>query len=406
MARTGNTKRTLKAVDIELFAGAGGMTLGIQRAGFRFSHVFELDEHTCTTLGNNHVTKGGVLYGKVHKEDVIRVNWSRFSEPVRLLAGGAPCQPFSLAGRHLADRDDRNMFPEVLRTVRALQPQAVMLENVQGLARPSFRPYLQYILRQLKWPSVGPKKDEEWQSHDRRIFQHQSRGNEDPDYHVEWKLLEAADYGVSQNRKRIFIVATRANILEKFEFPAVTHKKKALIRLQNTREYWDIRGIKQPKGNGVDASSLEEFKEFRAWSTVRDAISDLPRAAGNESESDNNHWLIPGARLYRGHSGSGLDWPSKTIKAGVHGVPGGENIVLMDDGCHRYFTLRETARIQGFPDEFLFHGARIHVTRQIGNAAPVDLAEAVGRKLYEQISGRIGGGPNLLAKTSVLEEVE
>ena len=406
MPRNGDTEKTPKTVDIEIFAGAGGMTIGIQRAGFRFSHLFELDSHTCTTLENNHVTKGGVLHGEVHEEDITKVDWSNFSKPIRLLAGGAPCQPFSLAGRHLADRDDRNMFPEVLRAVRALRPQAIMLENVQGLARPTFRPYFQYILRQLKWPSVKPKKGEEWQNHDQRILQHKKRTKKEPDYHVAWDLLEAADYGVPQNRKRIFIVATRTDILKKFEFPAVTHKKQSLIRLQETGEYWKIHGIERPEEKGIDASYMEEFKEFKAWNTVRDAISDLPRAADSETKSDNNHWLIPGARIYRGHSGSRLDWPSKTIKAGVHGVPGGENIVVMDDGGHRYFTLRETARIQGFPDEFIFHGARLHITRQIGNAVPIDLAEAVGRKLFEQISNRIECSTNQLVKTTTLEETE
>ena len=363
------------------------MTLGLQRAGFQFSHVFESDKHPCTTLQNNHVAKGGMLRAEVHQEDVAKLDWSDFSGPVRLLAGGAPCQPFSLAGRHLADKDDRNMFPEVLRAVRAVQPQAIMLENVQGLARPSFRPYLEYILRQLTWPSLAPEKDEEWQNHDRRISQHQTSVKGEPEYYVNWDLLEAADYGVPQNRRRVFIVVTRANAFQKFEFPPASHKKESLIRIQHNGEYWTSRSIRQPKNgvNGVKVLHLDGFKTFKAWKTVRDAIADLPHPASSEAASDDNHWLIPGAKVYRGHSGSRLDWPSKTIKAGVHGVPGGENIVLLDDGSYRYYTLRETARLQGFPDDFVFYGPRLHVTRQIGNAVPVDFAEAVGRKLFRQI---------------------
>jgi len=79
-----------------------------------------------------------------------------------------------------------------------------------------------------------------------------------------------------------------------------------------------------------------------------------------------NHWKLQGAKSYPGHSGSTMDWPAKTIKAGVHGVPGGENTIIEDAGTFRYFTLREAARIQTFPDEHLFKGARIHITRQIG----------------------------------------
>ena len=98
-----------------------------------------------------------------------------------------------------------------------------------------------------------------------------------------------------------------------------------------------------------------------------------------------NHWHIPGARTYPGHTGSSLDWPSKTIKAGVHGVPGGENTIVLDKDHVRYYTLRETARLQTFPDEHVFSGARLHVTRQIGNAVPRLLAKAVATNVYDVI---------------------
>ena len=392
MSKAGISSKLTRAsgIDIEIFAGAGGMTLGLQRAGFQFSHVFEIDSHTCKTLENNHASKGGLLHGEVHEEDVAKLSWDEFRRPIRLLAGGAPCQPFSLAGRHLADKDDRNMFPEVLRAVRSLRPQAVMLENVQGMTRPSFRPYFEYILQQLTWPSVAPKKDEDWQQHFERLSQHQFATTDQSEYHVNWALLEAADYGVAQKRLRVFIIATRSDIAGKLSFPQASHKKEVLIRKQTNGEYWRSRRLETPKNKNVpyenSASNIDEFAEFEAWKTVRDAISDLPSPAANEAKSENNHWFIPGARLYRGHSGSQLDWPSKTIKAGVHGVPGGENIVLLNDRTHRYFTLRETARLQGFPDDYVFYGARLHITRQIGNAVPVDLAEVIGRLLFQQIS--------------------
>ncbi len=394
MTKTGEFKEAAATScgDIEIFAGVGGMTLGLQKAGFRFSHIFEIDPYTCKTLQDNHSSKSGLLHGDVCEEDVSKLNWDEFNGPVRLLAGGAPCQPFSLGGRHLADEDDRNMFPEVLRAVRSLRPQAVILENVQGLARPSFRPYLEYILRQLEWPSVAPAREEEWRKHDQRICQHLAATTDECEYHVNWALLEAADYGVAQNRRRIFIIATRADTNGRFDFPQASHKKEALVQTQANGEYWKDRHLERPKNgpNGPIAVDLDNnYAAFDAWKTVRDAISDLPSPAASESKSDNNHWLIRGARVYRGHSGSRLDWPSKTIKAGVHGVPGGENIVLLDDGTHRYFTLRETARLQGFPDNFVFCGARIHVTRQIGNAVPVDLAEAIGRKLFRQMTGSV-----------------
>ena len=140
MTTTRNPKKATPSsyADIEIFAGTGGMTLGLQKAGFRFSDVFEIDPHTCATLENNHASKGGLLAAEVHNEDVSKLTWDNFQRPIRLLAGGAPCQPFSLAGRHLAEQDNRNMFPAVLRAVRSLRPLSVMLENVPGLARPSF----------------------------------------------------------------------------------------------------------------------------------------------------------------------------------------------------------------------------------------------------------------------------
>ena len=375
--------------DIEIFAGAGGMTLGLQQAGFQFSHVFDIDPHTCSTLLNNHSSTGGPLLGQVHQQDVSNLDWDEFSRPVRLLAGGVPCQPFSLAGRHLADTDYRNMFPEVLRAVRSLRPLAVFLENVQGLARPSFRRYFEYILRQLEWPSLHITKDENWTTHDKRLVQHQSTTRCNCEYNVTWAPLQAADYGIAQSRRRIFIVATRNDVAGNFAFPPPTHKREVLMSLQATGEYWKYHRLPSPSGKELGAipSALQNSMAFEAWQTVRDAISDLPPPGSTESKSVNNHWIIPGARIYRGHSGSQLDWPSKTIKAGVHGVPGGENIVLLDDGTYRYFTLRETARLQGFPDNFVFCGARLHVTRQIGNAVPVAMAAAIGRSLFQHLAG-------------------
>ena len=379
-------KQSGKLVDIEICAGSGGMTLGLQRAGFQFAHLFEIDKHACATLKQNHISKGGILNCEVHQEDIAKINWSNFANPVRLLAAGAPCQPFSLAGRHLSERDKRNLFPEVLRAIRTLRPQAAILENVSGLIRPSFRPYFEYILRQLTWPSIAPKKTEEWRDHSWRIFQHQKNTNEKPEYTGTYKLLEAADFGVPQIRKRVMIVTTRSDILDQFEFPETTHSRESLMRIQNNGEYWKERSIDSPKMCADEIRMLNlDDNDLNPWKTVRDSIRNLPEPTRAESLTNNNHWLIPGARIYRGHSGSRLDWPSKTIKAGVHGVPGGENIVILDDGSHRYFTLRETALLQGFPENFIFEGARLHITRQIGNAVPVDLAEAVGDSLFSHI---------------------
>ncbi len=374
-------------VDIDLFAGAGGLAVGLREAGFSPTHFFEIDKHSCATLQHNSTSRESTIEGPVCEMDVQDVDWSYFMLPVRLLTAGTPCQPFSLAGKHLAENDGRNLFPEVMRAIRELRPSLVLLENVKGLLRDSFRPYFEYILRQLECPSIKPKKRELWNDHDQRIWRHQCAVGYEPEYQVEWRLLDAADFGVPQVRQRVFVVATRSD-LPVYRFPKSTHSRDALLWSQQSGEYWDKHSI--PRGEVLTGNeTLSECQDDRLpWVSVREAFEGLPESVENEREAWMNHWTIPGARLYRGHMGSVLDLPSKTIKAGVHGVPGGENTLVEYNGNVRYFTLRETARLQTFPDTHFFEGARIHVTRQIGNAVPCALATAVARPLFDLVSGQ------------------
>src|SRR6266568_920950 len=377
-------------LDIDLFAGAGGLAVGLRAASFAPTDLYEVDPVACETLRHNNSSADATIEGRVFEEDVTRTDWRRVTQPVRLLAAGAPCQPFSLGGKHLADRDGRNLFPEVLRAVRSLGPQAVLLENVRGLLRDAFQPYFEYVLRQLECPSIRPRPHELWQHHDERIRKYQCAPGYEPEYRVAWRLRDAADYGVPQTRQRVFMIATRAD-LPLFEFPTATHSRAALVKSQTRGEYWERHDIPRKKvrinGNGALLLPLDQEDARQPWKTVRDALAGLPHAAEREGEAAMNHWTIPGARRYAGHAGSSLDWPSKTIKAGVHGVPGGENTLVDDAGKLRYYTLREIARIQTFPDAHLFRGARMHVTRQIGNAVPCEFAAAVARPLADLLMG-------------------
>jgi site-specific DNA-cytosine methylase len=113
-------------VDIELFAGAGGLTLGLAAVGLAPDHLFEQNKHCCNTLRKNSGGPAPLITGLVHEDDVAEVDWSRFQQPVRVLSGGPPCQPFSLAGKHMAERDGRNQFPAALRAVRELRPAVVL----------------------------------------------------------------------------------------------------------------------------------------------------------------------------------------------------------------------------------------------------------------------------------------
>ncbi len=129
--------------------------------------------------------------------------------------------------------------------------------------------------------------------------------------------------------------------------------------------------------------------ELLPWRTVRDALHGIPDPQSDHGIAD--HIFHDGARTYPGHTGSDIDWLAKTIKAGGHGVPGGENMIRYPDGSVRYFTMCEAKRIQTFPDNFVIKGAWGEAMRQIGNAVPVLLGEAMGREL----AGKLGAGSDL-----------
>ena len=130
---------------------------------------------------------------------------------------------------------------------------------------------------------------------------------------------------------------------------------------------------------------------FLPWRTVRDAVSDLGEPASTAKDARHaNHVLQFGARSYPGHTGSPLDEPAKTLKAGDHGVPGGENMVRYADGKVRYFSVRESCRLQAFPDEYVFEGSWTENMRQIGNAVPVTLGEVVLRSVRASIENAAG----------------
>ena len=364
--------------NLGLFAGAGGLTIGLAEAGIETHHVYELDAGCCATLEHNSVGSAALVRAEIHEEDVSAVDWADVSDPVGLLAGGPPCQPFSRGGKHLGSFDVRDQFPAILRAVRELSPAVVLLENVFGLLRASFEWYLEYIERQLVHPSCAPWPDEDPSSHLARL---RCLRGAMPEYRVARWTFNSADFGVAQVRLRVFLVAVRVDL--PFVAPPVgTHSRGALLEAQRDGSYWRARGLdcKDRKSIPVRASVRSDVSfvsDPAPWVTVRDALDGLPSPSTSPEVRD-NHWLIPGARLYRGHTGSELDWPAKTIKAGVHGVPGGENVVILDDGSHRYFTLREMARIQGFPDRYEFPVARSRAIAQIGNAVPCPLARAIG----------------------------
>lgn len=377
---------------VELFAGAGGLAIGVSDAGFRHEAVLEKDRHSCETIRHNQRRKvDPIADWTLHETDARTFDYSGLPEDLDLIAGGPPCQPFSLGGRHRGRDDERDMFPEMVRAIRELKPRAVIVENVKGLMRESFAKYFEYIILQLSYPEIILKQDEDWTDHLSRLERHHLQGkSKDLAYRMVFRLLNAADYGVPQKRERVFIVGFRQDLALEWSFPKPTHSLDALLREQwVTGEYWErheipvkLRPEMPPKlRNKVNRLSLTLLPERESpWTTVRDAISDLPDPEeAREFDEIPNHAFNPGARSYPGHTGSPLDEPSKTLKAGDHGVPGGENMLARPDGGVRYFTVRESARLQTFPDNYVFHGSWTETMRQLGNAVPVTLARVIAR---------------------------
>ena len=370
------------SIDINIFSGAGGLALGLTEVGFEPVQYYDKDAGACATLRHNLKSQSSPLRGEVHEADICQMEWIRYGPDVRLLAAGAPCQPFSMGGARQGPKDRRNLFPELMKAVRALRPRAVLVENVRGLERGAHKLYLDYVIRQLSHVDIIRQENETWQDHDLRLLDHSLGKKRKPSYRVKWGVLNTADFGVAQMRYRLFIIATQIDDQE-YRFPEPTHSRQKLRYQQAVGTYWEERSLAVPSDQPIKSIQDDSRAGILPWATVRDAFTNLPPIGTCDDLESNNHYLIPGARSYPGHSGSRLDWPSKTVKAGVHGVPGGENTLICDDGSFRYFSLREIARIQSFPDNHYFPGARSNVTRQIGNAVPCALAKAVARPLFE-----------------------
>lgn len=384
---------------IELFTGVGGLALGVSEAGFEHIALVEYNKNACESIRKN-----WEHFGPVAKSlpvlDVAAVDFSSHLGGVDLLAAGAPCQPFSIGGLHRAHADDRNLFPQVFRAQREMLPKAVVVENVRGLLRASLSEFVEFIELQLAMPHVLPRDPLDasaWQKHlpALRRAAKQGRAMGEVRYHVSRSLLQAADYGVPQRRERVFFVALREDVSDRWAVPAPTHSEEMLFEAQwVTGAYWRSHGLRVKRRTSVAHVSVPSSSVMPTlpWRTVRDALSELPKPNPRREHPDwLNHVGQPGARVYPGHTGSALDAPAKTLKAGVHGVPGGENMLRHPNGRVRYFTVREAARLQTFPDQYDVAGAWGEAMRQLGNAVPVQLARVVAKSVADLL-----GAPSAL----------
>ncbi len=301
---------------VEICAGAGGQSLGLERAGFGHEALVEIEESCCATLRTNR-PRWNVLHG-----DVTRFNGQPY-HGVELLAGGVPCPPFSVAGKQLGAKDERDLFPEALRLTDEISPRAVMLENVRGLLDPDFDGYRKRLFSQFR--KLGYKPD--------------------------IRLLQASDFGVPQLRPRVVIVALRSDDADHFVWPEKLSTPAPTV------------------GNAlVDLMAANGWHNARRWADDAQAIA--PTIVGGSKK----------------HGGPDLG-PSRARKAwaalGVNGGTIAEGAPERDFTGMPRLTVRMVARIQGFPDHWHFTGRKTAAYRQVGNAFPPPVAEAVGRSIIK-----------------------
>lgn len=314
-----------KLTSVELCAGAGGQALGIERAGFTHEACVEVDDWCQKTLRLNR-PNWNVL--KDEQSDLSSFDPAPY-KGVDLIAGGVPCPPFSKAGKQLGASDERDLFPAALRVVDEVRPKAVMLENVRGFLDAVFHDYRQNLKNQLK--AMG------------YTF-------------AEWHLYNASDFGVSQLRPRVVIVAIHDNYAEHFAWP-----KGGDMRPMTVGEKL------------FDLMAANGWQGATEWAKKADEIA--PTIVGG-SKKHGGPDLGP-TRAKRAWEALGVN--GKTIadeapEPGFIGMP--------------RLTVRMVARLQGFPDDWQFAGRKTATYRQVGNAFPPPVAEAIAQGIRQAISVR------------------
>jgi DNA (cytosine-5)-methyltransferase 1 len=294
---------------LELCAGAGGQALGLEQAGFSHKALVEIDADACRTLRRNR-PEWEIIQGDITKFD---------AKPYRdadLVAAGLPCPPFSVAGQQRGEADERNLFPAAFRIIQEVQPKAVMIENVRGLLDKRFEYYRELISERLR--SLG--------------------------YETRFELLNAADFGVPQNRPRVFIIGLRPHYASTFEMPA-----------------------KMPRDISVGGALYGLMKSggwmgARSWRKIASGVA--PAIVGG-SKKHGGPDLGP-TRARAAWARLGVDGK------GIAGGPPARDF----SGAPR-LTVPMAARLQGFPDSWTFTGGKTAAYRQVGNALPPPLAFAV-----------------------------
>lgn len=303
---------------VEFCAGAGGQALGLEKAGFEHSLLLDNDKDCCATLLANR-PRWNVQHADMQTFDGLPYAGAD------LFAAGLPCPPFSVAGKQLGEKDERNLFPAALRLIHEIQPKFILIENVRGFLDASFSEYREFLRRQLD--HLG--------------------------YLADWQPLNASDFGVSQLRPRVAIVAARKAYWPYFSFPPPLARRPLPVGA--------LLG---------DLMASEGWEGAAEWARAADAIA--PTIVGGSKKHGGPDLGPTRARKAWASLGViGTTIAASAPEAGYVGMP--------------RLTTRMVARIQGFPDDWHFFGRKTTVYRQVGNAFPPPVAHALGRQIAEAI---------------------
>jgi DNA (cytosine-5)-methyltransferase 1 len=323
---------------LDIFAGAGGLSLGLEAAGFEIVAGVEIDPDACETFGKAHPA------AEVVCDDVSRLPFETWAPRVDVVVGGPPCQPWSTGGKRLGEADPRDGWPIFLQALEAIRPQAFIAENVAGFAAGARKPHFDLLIQRLT--NLG--------------------------YYVTSDVLNAADYGVPQRRLRLLIVGTMRC---RFSFPRPRYGAA-------DKEPWRVAGdvigpdpVGTPNPSIITYARRPEIRPNpydghvyngggRPIDLSKPAPTLLASMGGNKTPWVDTRGIVPG---YHAHLSAG-----GAPRAGR--VPGARRI-----------TVEESALLQTFPRGMHFAGPRSSCYRQIGNAVPPLLAQAVGDELLRQL---------------------
>lgn len=325
---------------LDLFCGAGGLSLGLTRSGFAPVAAVEIDQYACATYRSLH-PRTDLLHA-----DIRQVSFRRLRGDVAVVAGGPPCQPFSTGGLRRGAADPRDGFPALLQVLDEVRPDGVLIENVSGLGRGSTAPYLRALLGELA----------------------------DRGFAVAWTTLAATDYGVPQRRERVFIVGTRDG---KFDFPSPTHGPG---RDHPWLPAGSVLSVGAPFGE-PNPSIVTYARKPDLRPSPYDGL--LFNGGGRPID------LAAPARTILASAGGNKTPFIDTLRVvppyHAHLMNGGEPRSGRVAGARR-ITVAESAALQTFPGEARFAGPRSAQYTLVGNAVPPRLAEAVGRALHDALT--------------------